>query len=209
MYLYICLPDYELRMAGAIFYSSLCLRAWHRAITQQPDNAPGLSEETAQLLQPHFLLSFPRVSDTPASLAFRRLPCLLWGCLLCMEYFPFSTGKILFVLYDATSSVTAFSTLLPLTKLPNESSQVSQCTKLISYLTTKKSSEMIKKEKNISPHVELHALSIFLQNPQFVFSRLLGLDVGGTDATNRKAVQAPVIENTCYLRARLQTLGFW
>lgn len=67
---------------------------------------------------------------------------------------------------------------------------------------------MIKKEKNISPHVELHALSIFLQNPQFVFSRLLGLDVGETDATNRKAVQAPVIENTCYLRARLQTLGF-
>lgn len=67
---------------------------------------------------------------------------------------------------------------------------------------------MIKKEKNMSPHVELHALSIFLQNPQFISPRLLGLDVGETDATNRKAMQAPVIENTYYLRERLQTLGF-
>lgn len=51
----------------------------------------------------------------------------------------------------------------------------------------------------MSPHVELHALSTFLQNSQFIFSRLLGLDVGETDATNSKAVQAPVIERTCYL----------
>lgn len=60
----------------------------------------------------------------------------------------------------------------------------------------------------MSPPVELQALSIFLQNLQFILSRLLGLDVGETHATNRKASQAPVTENTCYLRERLQTLGF-
>lgn len=183
----------------------ICLRAWHRAITQQPHNALWLSEETAQLLQPHFSLFFPCIRYS-SLLNIPPASFLLLGCVLCMEYFPFPTGTILFLLPPPLRRLFQHSFLTNSQISP--ASQVSQCTKLISYLTTEKSPEIIKKEKNMSPPVELQALSIFLQNLQFILSRLLGLDVGETHATNRKTSQAPVTENTCYLRERLQTLGF-